>query len=87
MEVANEHPTVLKEPEASAVMMEFGDSTLNYELRVFIPRRDEFAQIQHEINTAIDRKIRAANVEIAFPQCDIHVHGLEQLAMTAKRAA
>ena len=87
MEVANEHPTVLKEPEASAVMMEFGDSTLNYELRVFIPRRDEFAQIQHEINTAIDRKFRAANVEIAFPQCDIHVHGLEQLAMTAKRAA
>ncbi|MFK7819369.1 MAG: mechanosensitive ion channel domain-containing protein [Planctomycetaceae bacterium] len=88
VEVAEEHPIVLKEPEPSAVMTAFGDSTLNFELRVFIPRRDEFAQILHELNTAIDRKFRAANIEIAFPQCDINVRGLEQLtAMAARRAA
>ena len=88
VEVAEEHPIVLKEPEPSAVMTAFGDSTLNFELRVFIPRRDEFAQILHELNTAIDRKFRAADIEIAFPQCDINVRGLEQLtALAARRAA
>jgi potassium efflux system protein len=87
LEVAAEHPIVLKEPESTAIMTAFGDSTLNFELRVFIPRRDEFSQITHELNTAIDRKFRGANIEIAFPQCDINVRGLEQLANVAKRAA
>ncbi len=87
LEVAAEHPVVLKEPESTAIMTAFGDSTLNFELRVFIPRRDEFSQITHELNTAIDRKFRGANIEIAFPQCDINVRGLEQLANVARRAA
>lgn len=88
LEVADEHAAVLKEPEPSAVMTSFGDSTLNFELRVFIPRREEFAQILHEINTAIERKFRTAHIEIAFPQCDINVRGLEQFAAAAlKRAA
>ena len=87
MEVATEHPAVLKEPESSAVMTAFGDSTLNFELRVFIPRRDEFSQITHELNTAIDRKFRQAGIEIAFPQCDINVRGLEQFANLASRSA
>ena len=87
VEAAEEHPIVLKEPGPSAVMTAFGDSTLNFELRVFIPRRDEFAQILHELNTSIDRKFRSANIEIAFPQCDINVRGLEQLTALATRRA
>lgn len=87
VEVAESHPIVLKEPAPSAMMTSFGDSTLNFELRVYIPRRDEFAQITHELNTAIDRKFRTANIEIAFPQCDINVRGLEQLTSLAMRKA
>ncbi len=87
LEVAHEHPVVLDEPPPSAVMTGFGDSTLDFELRVYIPRRDEFAQILHDLNTAIDRKFRAAKIEIAFPQCDINVRGLEQVAAAVLRKA
>ena len=52
---------------------QFGDSTLNFELRVHIPHREIFSQVQHEINMEIDRVFREEQIEIAFPQQDLHI--------------
>ncbi len=73
LEVAQQHPNVMSEPAPSAVFKGFGDSTLNYELRIFIPSRDVFPKVQHDMHMQIDRAFREAGIEIAFPQCDIHV--------------
>jgi potassium efflux system protein len=74
--VAREHKRVLTEPEPRVLFMGFGDSSLNFELRVFIPSIDYFLQARHELNKAIDRAFREADVEIAFPQRDIHVRSI-----------
>lgn len=74
LEVANTHPLIVKMPQPQVVFSQFGDSTLNFELRVHIPNRDVYAQVQHEINMEIDRVFRETEIEIAFPQRELHLH-------------
>jgi potassium-dependent mechanosensitive channel len=77
LRVADEHPIVLKDPPPSVVFSEFGDSSLNFNLRVFIPHISELVKVRHEMHRAIDQAFREANIEIAFPQRDIHVRTIK----------
>ena len=64
---------VLSNPEPSVLFLEFGDSSLNFEVRVYL--RD-FAQrfaVSHELHMAIDQALRDAKIEIPFPQRDLHI--------------
>ncbi|WP_197532792.1 mechanosensitive ion channel domain-containing protein [Symmachiella macrocystis] len=73
---ANANEFVLNDPAPLATFEGFGDSTLNYVLRVFLPDLDNRLAVIHALHTDIDRRFREANVEIAFPQQDIHVRTL-----------
>ncbi|MBI2825618.1 MAG: mechanosensitive ion channel [Planctomycetia bacterium] len=77
LRVAHEEPRVLGDPAPVAVMTQFGDSTLDFELRVFVAGLDEFMMVRHDLNARIDRAFREAGIEIAFPQRDIHVRSVE----------
>lgn len=77
--VAQKHPLVLREPAATAVFTGFGDSTLSFELRFYLGSRDVYGQVLHEMNTSIDSAFREANLEIAFPQQDIHIRSIESV--------
>ena len=74
LEVAREHPSVLREPAPEVFFSGFGDSSLNFELGVWTaemtskPRR-----FRSELNFAIERKLRENQVEIPFPQRDLHL--------------
>jgi small-conductance mechanosensitive channel len=72
-EVAEEHPDVLKNPEPDVLLSEFGDSSWNMILRVWIPSPKKYYVFQSEINCNIVRKFREKNIEIPFPQRDLHV--------------
>ena len=71
--VAREHPLVLEDPSPQVMFGEFGDSSLNFELRVYCPSVDVRYQLRHELHMAIDKALREAGIVIAFPQRDIHV--------------
>lgn len=77
LKVAQEHPVVLPDPKPVAFFEGFGDSTLNFTMFVFIPSLAELLQTQHEINQRIDQEFRAAGIEIAFPQRDLHIRSSE----------
>ena len=79
LKVANRHPLVQVEPPPSVFFKGFGDSTLNFQLLVFIPSREIFAKVQHELNMAIEAEFRAKDIEIAFPQQDIYIKNLGDL--------
>ena len=82
MELAARHPLVLDEPVHSALMTGFGDSTLDFELRVFIASRSSYVAVVHELNTTIEREFARVGLEIAFPQRDLNIRsvsGLEHL--------
>src|SRR5436309_1849822 len=74
LEVATEHPKALPEPKAELFFVGFGDSSLNFELGVWSaemtvsPRR-----FRSELYYAVEKKLRENNIEIPFPQRDVHV--------------
>jgi len=71
--VARQNELVLEEPKPMVIFKGFGDSALDFELRVFIPNMESYLAVWHQINMAIDGEFRQAHIEIAFPQRDIHV--------------
>ncbi|MHC4081215.1 MAG: mechanosensitive ion channel domain-containing protein, partial [Planctomycetota bacterium] len=76
LDVARACQHVLDDPPPRALFLGFGDSSLNLELRVFIPSIDSFLTTRHELHEAIDKAFREAGIEIAFPQRDIHVRSV-----------
>jgi potassium efflux system protein len=76
LSVAKNHPDVLKEPEPSSRFVGFGESALNFELRVFIPDPDLLLEVRHDLLMEIDQRFREEKIEIAFPHQDIHIKSL-----------
>jgi potassium efflux system protein len=80
-EIADDDAVVLDDPSPRVLFLGFGDSTLNFELRVFIPHIDYYLQIRDSMHHAIIKRFRAEGVEIAFPQRDLHVRSVDQDAV------
>ena len=76
LEVAEEHPGVLKTPPSQVLFKEFGDSSLNFELLVWSSEYMTRPSIlRSELNFVIRRKFIENKIEIPFPQRDLHVRG------------
>jgi potassium efflux system protein len=71
--VARDHTQVLDEPSSAAYFLGFGDNSLNFELRVFIDEPLNRVQVLSDLHRAIDDAFREANIEISFPQRDVHL--------------
>jgi potassium efflux system protein len=76
MRVAQSHPHVLPEPAPRVLFLGFGDSALNFEVRIYIGTLDHFLATLDDLHTAIDDEFRRAGIEIAFPQRGIHVRSI-----------
>ncbi len=66
------HAEVLAIPEPVALLMAFGESSLDFQLRVWT-RFEIFPRVQSEVTIAVNAALRAAGIEIPFPQRDLHV--------------
>ncbi|UCC30072.1 MAG: mechanosensitive ion channel [Phycisphaerales bacterium] len=75
--VAKENDLVLAEPKPKVLFLEFGDSSLNFELRVYVSSVDYLLKVRHQLHKAIDQEFRRAGIEIAFPQRDLHVRSIK----------
>ncbi len=77
--VAEENEDVMKTasaPKPKVLFRAFGDSSLNFELRVFVRDVDSRISVISDINFAIDKAFREEGIEIPFPQRDLHVKSL-----------
>ncbi len=73
IEVAREHPAALANPAPTVFFDAFGDSSLNFQLVVWSNEMsDRPRRFRSDLNFAIEKKLRAAGVEIPFPQRDVH---------------
>jgi small-conductance mechanosensitive channel len=73
LEVAENHPELLKDPAPKVWFNEFGDSSLNFELLVWIPTPKRRPDIINELNKGIDEIFRKNKIQIPFPQRDLHI--------------
>ncbi len=75
--VAEDSEYVLKQPPPKPLFLNFGDSSLDFELRVWIAEFDNRFTIQSALIREIDRRFRAEGVEIPFPQRDLHLRSVD----------
>ncbi len=79
VEIAAKHAEVLENPAPEVVFTEFGDSSLNFELRVWTERRVQTPKVlKSDLYFAIFAAFREHGIEIPFPQRDLHVRSVDQ---------
>ena len=72
-EICNKTPHILKDPAPIVTFDEFGDSTLNFSIRFYLANLDNRFATVNEIHNSIAERFAEENIEIAFPQMDIHL--------------
>ncbi len=71
--IANSHSNVLKYPPPAVSFDDFGASTLDFTLRFWVRDYDVSVSTSSDIRLDIEKAFREADIEIAFPQLDVHI--------------
>ncbi|MBX2855874.1 MAG: DUF3772 domain-containing protein [Rhodobacteraceae bacterium] len=72
-EIATAHPLALRYPAPFVYFAGFGDSALDFELRVMIRDVNSMLSVRSELNHAIHKRFREEGIEIPFPQRDLNI--------------
>jgi potassium efflux system protein len=76
LRVAQEQANVMTDPKPYVYFNGFGDSTLSFELRFFIPHIEHLITVKHALYMRITEAFRQEGIEIAFPQRDLHIRSM-----------
>ncbi|SEW11688.1 Small-conductance mechanosensitive channel [Cognatiyoonia koreensis] len=72
-DVAMNHPLVLLNPEPNVLFLEFGDSSLNFEIRAILRDVNFVMHVKSDLNLAIEKRFAEEDIEIPFPQRDLWI--------------
>jgi small-conductance mechanosensitive channel len=78
---ARDNPKVSPHPQSQVIFMGFGESSLNFELRAFVSDFNQRVEVKSTLHYQIEKSFRDAKIEIAFPQCDLHLRSLDPAAL------
>lgn len=81
LEAAKRHPRVLRYPKPQLWFEGFGDSALDFELLVWINEPRLQARIKSDLYYLLEASLRHYQIEIPFPQRDLHVRTGEASAL------
>jgi small-conductance mechanosensitive channel len=73
LEAARSVERVLNKPEPQVHFSGFGDSSVDLQIRVWIDKPRDHTVITSDVNFAVERAFRKYNIEIPFPQRDLHL--------------
>lgn len=76
-EVVENHPDVMKEPRATIFFTGFGDSALNFDVRVFASALYKRMPLLHDLHMALNKALAEGGIEIPFPQRDLHLRSVD----------
>ena len=74
--VATENTDVLAQPTPRVRFRRFGESSLDFELLCWIARPVDRGRVSHELNCAVYKALQTNEIEIPFPQRDLHVRSM-----------
>ncbi|EFK10840.1 transporter, small conductance mechanosensitive ion channel (MscS) family protein [delta proteobacterium NaphS2] len=75
---AGENSKIAVSPSPQVFFLNFGESSLDFELRVWVLDADNRLAVSSELHQEIDRRFREAKIEISFPQRDLHLRSLDE---------
>lgn len=70
-------PEVPAAPAPEALLVGFGQSSLDFQLRFWVLRFEDWQVVGSEVRIAVLRGLAAAGIEIPFPQSDLHLRSVE----------
>jgi small-conductance mechanosensitive channel len=73
LDIAEQHPNILKNPQPVAFFLNFDHSSLNFELKFWLDDVNRKKRVISDINCAILDRFTQQGIEIPFPQQDIHI--------------
>ena len=76
-ETVTGHEDVLDDPEPRIFFVEFGDSSLNFRVLAYVADIGERFAALSDLHFGIDAAFRQHDVEIPFPQRDLHVRSVD----------
>lgn len=79
LDAAKENPKIATWPEPFVLFQNFGNSSLDFELRCFCPNVFDTFRAGSELRFAIDRAFRREGIEIPFPQHDVHLKDIDRI--------
>ncbi len=77
-EVLKGHEKIMENPPPNALFIGFGDSSLDFRLLFWTHDFDNWLSLQSEINVRINRALADADIEIPFPQRDLHLRSVSE---------
>jgi len=76
-DLIHDHPEVLDDPNPTVFFVGFGESSLDFQIRVFVRERIKRMPLKHDLHMALDKALREAGIEIPFPQRDLHLRSID----------
>jgi small-conductance mechanosensitive channel len=74
LQAAREHPDVLKDPAPDVIFTAYGDSSINFDLRVWTSSRAHTPMVlKSDLYFSLFEMFREKGVELPFPQRDLHI--------------
>ena len=73
IEIAKSFEEVCKTPQPQVLFKDFGDNALTFSLRIWLHEIDDIVYIPSAIRFAILQRFKENNINIAYPQLDLHV--------------
>lgn len=74
LQAAHDNPRVMSDPAPQVFFLNFGASTLDHELRLYVRELRDRSYTVDELNRSIDRLCRENNINIAFNQLEVYLH-------------
>ncbi|MGF1514679.1 MAG: mechanosensitive ion channel family protein [Elainellaceae cyanobacterium] len=86
LEAIRRHPEVLLRPAPEVWFQGFGDSALDFEIMVWTGDPRKQFRVRSDLNYEIEASLRRYNIEIPFPQRDLHLRSpqLDELIQVLK---
>ena len=79
LKVAKDHPEIIDSPEPEALFQNFGESSLDFELRAWTESDRGWVAVKSDLAVTIHKALKEANIEIPFPQRDINLRNIPEL--------
>jgi small-conductance mechanosensitive channel len=80
IKVATGHSDVLIEPAPKVIFIGFGDNSLDFEVRVWTDNTEGWVGLRSHLMTGVYTALTDANIEIPFPQRDLHLRSVSKEA-------
>jgi len=77
-QVAHKNERVVSDPAPEVFCVGLGDSSIDFEVWVYVKDLMDIMPLSHEIHASITGALTEADIEIPFPQRDIHVRTLPE---------